>query len=79
MRLYGCSTTTGRRFTLFDPRDFGLDLIERAHFEIVDGRYIGVIRDFEGRVSESRTAADLGREQARGGARLEAVRRGLER
>jgi hypothetical protein len=57
VRLYGCWTTTGRRFTLFLQRDFGLDLIERAHIEIVDGRYIGVIRDFEGGVSESRTAA----------------------
>ena len=37
-------------------RDFGLDLIERAQFEIVDGRYIGVIRQFEGGVSESLTA-----------------------
>ena len=57
VRLYGCWTSTGRRFTLFLQRDFGLDLIERAHIEIVDGRYIGVIRTFEGGVSESRTAA----------------------
>jgi hypothetical protein len=55
-RIYGCWTTTGRRFTLFLQRDFGLDLIERAHIEIVDGRYIGVIRQFEGGASESRTA-----------------------
>src|SRR3954447_10005799 len=55
-RVYGCWTTTGRRFTLFVERDFGLDLIERAHIEIVDGRYIGVIRQFEGGVSESQTA-----------------------
>jgi hypothetical protein len=55
-RLYGCWTTTGRRFTLFLQRDFGLDLIERAHIEIVDGRYIGIIRDFEGGASESQTA-----------------------
>jgi hypothetical protein len=57
VRLYGCWTSTGRRFTLFLQRDFGLDLIERAHIEIVGGRYIGVIREFEGGVSESRTAA----------------------
>jgi hypothetical protein len=57
VRLYGCWTSSGRRFTLFLQRDFGLDLIERAHIEIVDGRYIGIIRDFEGGVSESRTAA----------------------
>ena len=56
-RIYGCWTATGRRFTLFLQRDFGLDLIERADIEIVDGRYIGIIRDFEGGVSESRTAA----------------------
>jgi len=31
-RVYGCWTTTGRRFTLFLARDFGLDLIERDHF-----------------------------------------------
>ena len=56
-RIYGCWTASGRRFTLFLQRDFGLDLIERADIEIVDGRYIGVVRDFEGGVSESRTAA----------------------
>jgi hypothetical protein len=55
-RIYGCWTTTGRRFTLFLQRDFGLDLIERAHIEIVDGRYIGIIREFEGGASESQTA-----------------------
>ena len=56
-RIYGCWTSTGRRFTLFHQRDFGLDLIERADIEIVGGRYIGIIRHFEGGVSESRTAA----------------------
>jgi hypothetical protein len=56
VRLYGCWTTTGRRFTLFLQRDFGLDLIERAHIEIVDGRYIVIIREFEGGASESQTA-----------------------
>jgi hypothetical protein len=55
-RIYGCWTTTGRRFTMFLQRDFGLDLIERAHIEIVDGRFIGVIREFEGGASESQTA-----------------------
>ena len=63
-RIYGCWTTTGRRFTLFLQRDFGLDLIERAHFEIVDGRYIGVIRQFEGGVSESLHRRHLGRPEA---------------
>ena len=56
-RIYGCWTSTGRRFTLFQSRDFGLDSIERDHFEIIDGRYIGAIREFEGGVSESRIAA----------------------
>ena len=56
-RIYGCWTSTGRRFTLFQARDFGLDSIERDHYEIVDGRYIGAIRHFEGGVSESLTAA----------------------
>lgn len=56
-RIYGCRTTTGRRFTLFQARDFGLDSIERDHYEIVDGRYIGAIRELEGGVSESRIAA----------------------
>ncbi len=55
-RIYGCWTSTGRRFTLFVQRDFGLDLIERADIEIVGGRYIGIIRTFEGGISESRTA-----------------------
>ena len=52
-RIYGCWTPTGRRFTLFVQRDFGLDLIERAKFDIVEGRWIGAIRQFEGGVTES--------------------------
>jgi len=56
-RVYGCWTATGRRFTLFQSRDFGLDSIERDSYEIVDGRYIAAIRHFEGGVSESRSAA----------------------
>ena len=55
--IFGCRVITGRRFELFFARSFGLDLIERDQFEIVQDRYIGVIRDFEGGVSESRTAA----------------------
>ena len=76
-RIYGCWTTTGRRFTLFLQRDFGLDLIERAHIEIVDGRYIGVIREFEGGVERVADRRHLGRLQARRGPQLQAVRRGL--
>src|SRR3954453_6773475 len=45
-RIYGCWTSPGRRFTLFQARDFGLDSIERDSFEIIDGRYIGAIRHF---------------------------------
>jgi hypothetical protein len=56
-RIYGCWTATGRRFTLFEARDFGLDSIERDTYEIVDGRYIGAIRHFENGASEGRSAA----------------------
>jgi hypothetical protein len=56
-RVYGCRTTDGRRFTMLESRDFGLDLIQRDAFAIVSGRYVGVISDFEGGVSESRSAA----------------------
>ena len=55
--IFGCRVATGKRFELFFARDFGLDLIERDTFEIVDERYIGALRDFEGGASESRTAA----------------------
>jgi hypothetical protein len=55
--ILGCRVPTGRRFELFFSRSFGLDLIERDRYEIVEDRYIGVIRDFEGGVSESQTAA----------------------
>jgi hypothetical protein len=55
--ILGCRVATGKRFELFFARDFGLDLIERDDYEIVEERYVGVIRDFEGGVSESRTAA----------------------
>jgi hypothetical protein len=56
-RIYGCWVTTGRRFTMFESRDFGLDEIERDAFTIVDNRYAGALRDFEGGVSEARSAA----------------------
>jgi hypothetical protein len=55
--ILGCRVFSGKRFELFFARDFGLDLIEHDDFEIVQERYIGVIRDFEGGASESRTAA----------------------
>ena len=47
----------GRRFELFYSRSFGDDLIEHDDFTIVEDRYIGALRHFEGGVSESRTAA----------------------
>src|SRR5262249_38081155 len=55
--IFGCRVASGKRFELFFARDFGLDLIEHDTYEIVQERYIGVLRDFEGGVSESRTAA----------------------
>jgi hypothetical protein len=55
--ILGCRVFSGKRFELFFARDFGLDLIEHDKYEIVQERYIGVIRDFEGGVSESRSAA----------------------
>src|SRR5256885_15482134 len=56
-RIYGCWVTTGRRFTMLESRDFGLDEIERDSFTIVDQRYAGVLSDFEGGASEARSAA----------------------
>jgi hypothetical protein len=56
-RIYGCWVTTGRRFTMFESRDFGLDEIERDSFTIVDQRYAGALMDFEGGASEARSAA----------------------
>jgi hypothetical protein len=55
--ILGCRVPTGRRFELFYSRSFGLDLMEHDSFQIVEDRYIGAIRTFEGGVSESRTAA----------------------
>jgi hypothetical protein len=57
VRIYGCWTSTGRRFTMFEARDFGLDEIERDSIQIIGGRFIGVVREFEGGASESQTAA----------------------
>ncbi len=56
-RVYGCWTSTGRRFTLFVAVDFGLDEIEHDSFTIVGNRYIGALRDFEGGASESKSSA----------------------
>ena len=48
-RIYGCWTPPAAASRCSRQRDFGLDLIERAHFEIVDGRYIGVDPPVRGR------------------------------
>ena len=76
-RIYGCWTSTGRRFTLFQSRDFGLDSIERDHFEIIDGRYIGAIREFEGGVERVAHRRHLRRPEAQGRLQHQAVRRGV--
>jgi hypothetical protein len=56
-QVYGCWTPTGRRFVLFQSEWFGVDdEADSARFEIVDGRYIGAIRQFGGGVSVSRSA-----------------------
>ena len=64
-RIYGCWTATGRRFTLFLQRDFGLDLIERADIEIVGGRYIGGHPGLRGRRLGVTHGGDVGRAGAR--------------
>ena len=55
-RVLGCWTPTGRRFTMFQAVDHGLDEIRRDTFTIVQGRYVGVFTEFEGGVSESFSA-----------------------
>jgi hypothetical protein len=56
-RVLGCWTSTGRRFTMFESRDAGLDEIRHDAFTIVDGRYAGVLTRIEGGVSEDQRAA----------------------
>jgi hypothetical protein len=56
-RILGCRTSTGRRFTMFEAIDHGLDEIRRDTFTIVQGRYVGVFTDFEGGTGDSFTAA----------------------
>lgn len=55
--VMACWAPTGRRRTVIVEQDVGLDLITRTDLEIVDGRYVGVVADFEGGVSESVSAA----------------------
>jgi hypothetical protein len=56
-RILGCRTSTGRRFTMFEAVDHGLDEIRRDTFTIVQGRYVGVFTDFEGGTGDSFTAS----------------------
>ena len=56
-RILGCRTSTGRRFTMFEAIDHGLDEIRRDTFTIVQGRYVGVFTDFEGGTGDSFTAS----------------------
>jgi hypothetical protein len=55
--IYGCLTSNGKRFTLFNSVDHGLDEIQRDTYTLIQGRYVGVATEFEGGVSESFTAA----------------------
>ena len=51
--LLACWARTGRRFVINREVDFGLDNIARSQVEIVDRRYVGVVAQNEGGVSES--------------------------
>jgi hypothetical protein len=56
-RILGCRTSTGRRFTMFEAVDHGLDEVRVDTFTIVQGRYVGVFTDFQGGTGDSFTAA----------------------
>jgi hypothetical protein len=56
-RVYGCLVSTGRRFTMLEAVDHGLDEIERDTFTIVGGRFVGVFTEIEGGVGETFRAA----------------------
>ena len=53
---YACLASTGRRFRILTSRDLGDDLIERAQFTFLAGRFLGVVRSFQGGVSASQSA-----------------------
>ena len=55
--LSACWAPTGKRFRVATERDFGDDLRSSSRIEIVDERYVGIVTDFVGGVSESRSAA----------------------
>jgi hypothetical protein len=52
-KVYGCLVSTGRRFTMVEEVDHGLDEIVRDTFTIVGGRYVGVFTEIEGGVGET--------------------------
>jgi hypothetical protein len=54
--LLACWVKTGRRVTIAQEIDHGLDNIARTDIEIVQGRYVGVLEENEGGVSISRNA-----------------------
>jgi hypothetical protein len=56
-RVLGCWTSTGRRFTMFESRDAGLDELQHDAFTIVDGRYAGVLTRIESGTGDTQRAA----------------------
>jgi hypothetical protein len=54
--LLACWRKTGKRVTIAEEVDHGLDNIARTDIEIVQGRYAGVLEENEGGVSVSRQA-----------------------
>lgn len=54
--VLACWAQTGRRVTIAEEVDFGLDNIASTKVEIVDGRYVGVVETNEGGVSISVSA-----------------------
>src|SRR5262245_46116373 len=56
-RILGCRTSNGRRFTMYESVDHGLDELRRDTFTIVANRYVGVFTDFESGTGDSFTAS----------------------
>jgi hypothetical protein len=54
--LLACWTSTGKRGEILREQDFGDDFVERTHFEIVDGRWIGAFETHSGGITESTSA-----------------------
>ena len=55
--LMACWTSSGKRKTIVLEEDLGDDLVTHSALEIVDERYVGIVTDFVGGVSDSRSAA----------------------